>query len=129
MSIFSVYLIVLTIIEYSKIITSKRSLRLCGKEKTQRRYKTAAENVTKRIQIDEREREQGMQIACRLGAGNSRKAVSVLILLTFLLECICHCFLTVLLLFWIVLQFNLLKYSGKKKAKFCCDITPEITCT
>lgn len=80
------------------------------------------------IQRDEGEKEQGMQIACRLGAGNNRKAVSVLILLTLLLECMCHCFFTLLLLFWSAPELNLFNFSGKKRAKFCCDITPEITC-
>lgn len=128
MSIFSIYLLALAFDEYSKITVSKRSFCLCGEEKPQRKCETAAGNVNEIIQRDEGEGEQGIQIACRLGAGNSRKVVSVLILLTFLLEWMCHCFFTVLLLFWIAPEFNPLKFSGKKKAKFCCDITPEITC-
>lgn len=39
------------------------------------------------IEGDEKEGEQGMPVACRLVAGNNRKAVSLLMLLTFLLEC------------------------------------------
>lgn len=69
--------------------------------------------MNKRIRGDKGDEEQGMLIACRLGAGNSRKAVSALIPLTFLLECMCRCFFTVLLLFRIALEFNLLKFSGK----------------
>lgn len=118
---------VLSVAEYSKITNSKRSLYLYREEKTQRRFNPAAGNVNKMIQRDEGEGEEGLQIACRLDAGNSRKAVSVLIRLTFLLECMCYCLFTVLSLFWIALEFNLLKLSGKK-AKFFCGIGHEITC-